>query len=129
MQLQYINKVNAFGENIMRLYDFDSTEARKFQELLKQDLIQEKKALDLNIVEFIRPQNCSLVLRIADEDIGIHTENNFFFFCDLTIQTYQEIVALIEPFCQKNRKSYQWLYDIDILTGFLFSPAGSSLLK
>ncbi|MGB1204359.1 MAG: hypothetical protein ACPG5B_01865 [Chitinophagales bacterium] len=129
MQLQYINRINAFGENIMRLYDFDNTEARKFQELLKQDIIKEKKELDLNIVPFIQPRNCSLVLRIADEDIGIHTQNNFFFFCDLTIQTYQEIVVLIEPFCHKNRKSYQWLYDIDTLTSFLFSPAGSDLLK
>ena len=127
MQLEYINSVNAVGENIMRLYDFDNVAAKQFQQLLKQNIIEEKNALDLNLVDFICPINCSLVLRIADENIGIHSENNFFFFCDLTIESYNEMIQLIEPFCHKKLKSYQWLYDLDTLTGFLFSPAGTFL--
>jgi hypothetical protein len=35
------------------------------------------------------------------------------------------MVALLDPFCNKETKGYQWLYDIDSDIDFLFSPAGT----
>jgi hypothetical protein len=35
------------------------------------------------------------------------------------------MISLLDPFCIKDRKGYQYLYDIDNPIDFLFSPAGS----
>ena len=31
----------------------------------------------------------------------------------------------LEPFCNKETKSYQYLYDLDNPTDFIFSPSGT----
>jgi len=71
MQLDYIDKINEFGDNIVRLYDFDSLQAIKFQQILQQKILVDKKHLDLSTVDFIQARNCNLILRISDEDSGI----------------------------------------------------------
>lgn len=125
MQLDYNENINEFGENIIRLYDFDSSEASKFQQLVKQTIIVDKKQLDLSTVDFILERNCNLILRISDEDTGILRTGKKKFYCDLTIEGYKHMVSLLEPFCKKETKGYQWLYDIDNQTDFLFSPGGT----
>jgi len=125
MQLDYIDKINEFGDNIVRLYDFDSSQANKLQQILQQIIIVDKKHLDLSTVDFIQARNCNLILRISDEDTGIVRSGKQTFFCDLTIGGYEHMVALLEPFCKRETKGYQWLYDIDSQTDFLFSPGGT----
>jgi len=125
MQLDYIDKINEFGDNIVRLYDFDSSQAIKFQQILKQVIVVDKENLDLSTVDFIQARNCNLILRISDEDTGIARSGKHKFFCDLTIAEYEHMVALLEPFCKRETKGYQWLYDIDSHTDFLFSPGGT----
>lgn len=125
MELDYIPDINAYGENIVRLYNFDQFEARKFRDILNYVVIENKQTLDLRALDFIESRNCYLILRIAEEDKGIRSMDNVLFICDLTIETYQAMLGLIEPFCNKDIKAYQWLYDVDVLTDFLFSPAGT----
>jgi len=125
MQLDYIDNFNEYGENIIRLYDFDSAQANKFEQAIKQVLITNKKPLELTTLDFIQARNCNLTLRISDEDAGITTSDNKLFFCDMTISGYEQMVLLLEPFCKKETKGFQWLYDIDTLTDFLFSPGGT----
>jgi len=125
MQLDYIDKINEFGDNIVRLYDFDSSQANKFQQLIKQTIVIDKKPLDLSTIDFIQARNCNLILRISDEDAGILRSGKHKFFCDLTIEGYEHMVSLLEPFCKKETKGYQWLYEIDSQTDFLFSPGGT----
>jgi len=125
MQLDYIDKINEFGDNIVRLYDFDSSQAIKFQQILQQIIVVDKKHLDLSTVDFIQERNCNLILRISDEDTGIVRTGKQKFFCDLTIDGYKHMVSLLEPFCKRETKGYQWLYDIDSQTDFLFSPGGT----
>ena len=125
MQLDYIDKINEFGDNIVRLYDFDSSQANKFQQLIQQTILDDKKQLDLSAVDFIQERNCNLILRISDEDLGIVRSGRKKFFCDLTIEGYEHMVSLLNPFCKKETKGYQWLYDIDSSTDFLFSPGGT----
>ena len=124
MRLDFIDNINAFDENMVRLYDFDSTQAKKFREILNQ-LIIEKTPVDLSTVKFIKARNCNLTLRISEEDAGISTSDKKSFFCDLTVQGYEDMIKRLEPFCTKETKGYQWLYEIDTLTDFLFSPAGT----
>ena len=125
MQLDYINKINEFGDNIVRLYDFDRSQAIKFQQLVKQTIVADKKQLDLSTVDFIQERNCNLILRISDEDAGIIRSGKHKFFCDLTIEGYMHMVVLLEPFCKRETKGYQWLYDVDSPTDLLFSPGGT----
>ena len=125
MQLDYTDNINEYGDNIVRLYDFDSSQADKFRQAVKQTLITNKKPLDLTTLDFIQARNCNLTLQISAEDEGIITSDEENFFCNLTIKGYEQLVALLEPFCKKEKKGYQTLYDIDSQTDFLFSPAGT----
>jgi hypothetical protein len=125
MQLDYINNINAYGDNIVRLYDFDSAEAEKFRKIVQQTLVLNKLPLDLSIIDFIEARNCKLTLRVSDEDEGITTSDKNQFFCDMTIAGYEQMISIIEQFCNKETKGYQFLYDIDSQIDFLFSPAGT----
>ena len=110
---------------MIRLYNFDKSQAIRFRKCIQDSILKNKKSLYLNELDFIEARNCELTLRIADDDIGIVTEDTVFFFCDLTMEGFQEMVTLLEPFCLKETKGYQWLYDIDTETDFLFSPGGT----
>lgn len=125
MQLDYIDKINEDGDNIVRLYDFNRAEAVKFRKIVLQTLVLDKKPLELSTIDFIVARNCKLTLRISLEDEGITTSDKIQFFCDLTIPGYERIIALLEQFSNKETKGYQFLYDIDSQTDFLFSPAGT----
>lgn len=125
MTLDYIDNINAYGENIIRLYDFNMSQAIKFNEAIQETIISNKKQLNFSEVDFIQARNCNLILRISNEDIGIETSDKINFFCDLTIEGYEQMISLLKPFCAKETIGYQWLYDIDSLTDFLFSPGGT----
>ncbi|MBC8046752.1 MAG: hypothetical protein H7Y00_08155 [Fimbriimonadaceae bacterium] len=125
MKLDYLENINEYGENIMRLCDFDKLQAQKFRDIMQQTIIINKKQLDLSSVDFITARNCNLILRIADADEGITSADNKIFYCDMTIKGYEEMISLLEPFCIKETTGYKWLYDIDNLTDFLFSPGDS----
>ena len=124
MQLDYIENINAYGNHVVRLYGFDKSQAIKFRQLIT-DILANKNELNLSSVNFIEARNCNLVLRIADTDEGITTTDKKQFFCDLTIAGYEQMVMLLAPFCSKETKGYQWLYEIDNPIDFLFSPAGT----
>jgi len=125
MTLDFIDNINVHGENIVRLYEFDHSQADRFRELLIQVIIINKEQLELSTIDFIQSRNCFLTLRLSNEDTGITTSDKINFFCDLTPEGYERIIALLEPFSKKDTKGYQWLYDIDNPTDFLFSPAGT----
>jgi hypothetical protein len=125
MELDYIENINEFGENIVRLYNFDKSEAKQFSELIKDTIINRKHKLDLSQVEFIQRRNCNLILGLFTTDEGILSKDNKTFYCVLTMESYKNILKLLEPFCKKETKAHQFLYDIDNPTDFLFSPAGT----
>ena len=126
MKLDYIANINAYGDDLVRLYEFRQAEAEKFRLAIHQTILINQNELNLNSLEFLHSRNCNLTLRIAAEELGITTEDKLNFFCDLTIAGYEKMLVLIAPFCKKDIKNYQWLYDdIDTPTGFLFSPVGT----
>ncbi|NOQ24564.1 MAG: hypothetical protein GQ564_04305 [Bacteroidales bacterium] len=125
MELDYIENVNEFGENIVRLYNFDKSQAIQFRDLIKDTIVNKKQKLDLSQVEFIEARNCNLILGLFKTDEGIISNDNKTFYCILTLESYKNILKLIEPFCKKDIKAYKFLYDIDNPTDFLFSPAGT----
>ena len=125
MELDYIENVNEFEENILRLYNFDKSQAIKLRDLIIDTVINKKQKLDLSQVDFIERWNCNLILGIFKSDEGIISNDNKTFYCALTLEGYENMLKLIEPFCKKETKAYQFLYDIDNPNDFLFSPAGT----
>lgn len=125
MELDFIENINEFGENVVRLYNFDKSQAMQFRDLIKDTIVNKKQKLDLSQVEFIEARNCNLILGLFKTDEGIISNDNKTFYCALTLESYKNMLKLLEPFCKKDIKAYKFLYDIDNPTDFLFSPAGT----
>ncbi|WBX76515.1 hypothetical protein PG911_18155 [Tenacibaculum ovolyticum] len=126
MELDYIENVNGFDENVVRLYNFDKTEAVKFRDLIKETIVEKKQKLDLAEIDFIEARNCNLIFGLFKSDEGILTKDNKTFFCILTLDGFTNMLKLIEPYCNKDSRSYQYLYDIDNPTELLFCPSATS---
>ena len=127
MELDYIENVNGLGENVVRLYNFNKAEAIQFRALLQDTIISKKQKLDLSEVDFIKPRNCNLIFGLFKSDEGIITKDNETFFCVLTLSGFKNMLKLLEPFCNKESRSFQYLYDIDNPTDLLFSPSASAV--
>lgn len=125
MELDYIEDYNGLEENIVRLFNFDKAEAIKFRDLLKETVIDKKQKLDLSQVDFVNTNNCNLIFGLFKTDEGILTKDNQTFFCILTLDGFIKMIKLLEPFCNKEKKGYQYLYDIDSPTELLFSPSAN----
>ena len=125
MKLAFLENVNEYNDHILRLYDFDSSQAKLFRQTIEQLVNGKEKSQELTSLPFIENINCTLTLRIADNDEGITTTDQKNFFCDLTISNYHQIIKLLEPFCRKESKGFQFLYEIDNPIEFLFSPNGT----
>lgn len=125
MKLEYIEDFNGYEENILRLYNFDKIQAIKFRDLIQDIIVNRKQKLDLSKVGFIENDNYNLILGLFKTDEGIISNDNKNFICALTLDGFKNMLKLIEPFCNKETKSYQYLYDIDNPTDFMFSPSGT----
>ena len=125
MELDFIDNINEYGENVVRLYNFDKYEAIKFRDLIKDTIVDKKQKLVLSQVDFIKTHNCNLILGLFKTDEGIFSVDHKTFYCALTLEGYHTMLKLLEPFCKKETKGYQYLYDIDNPTDFLFAPAGT----
>jgi len=97
----------------------------KFSHLIEETIVKGKKKLDLSQVDFIERRNCNLILGIYESDEGIFSVDGNIFYCALTLDGYRNMLTLLAPFCKKDTKGHQYLYDIDNPTDFLFSPAGT----
>lgn len=125
MKLEYIEGFNEYEENILRLYNFDKIQSIKFRDLIQDVIVNKKQKLDLSKVDFIENDNCNLILGLFKTDEGIISNDNKHFICALTLDGFKNMLKLLEPFCNKETKSYQYLYDIDNPTDFIFSPSGT----
>ena len=118
----YSDTVN---EQLIRLYDFDSEEAKKFCTSIQNSLINKKQSIDLNTLDFIESVNCNLLLQLSETNEGISSSDNKKFICELTIDKYINILKICEPFYQNKSRGFAWLYDLDSPIDFLFSPHGT----
>lgn len=125
MILDYLSNINAYGDHLVRLYDFTSLEAGAFRDAFKEAIIDCKEVLDLSELLFIDRKEVNLKFRIFDQDEGIRTNDGTTFYCDMTIESLERMLELIEPFTKKEARSYQYLYDLDIETDLIFSPEGT----
>jgi hypothetical protein len=131
MKLEFLDDIGDRGrypqvisERVLRLSHFDTREAAEFKRLIQEMISQEIKEINLKSLEFVTPVNCNLILRISEMDEGLATMDNSNFTCNLTRTSYENMVALIVPFCN-NTSGHQWLYNLDCPIDFLFSPGGT----
>jgi hypothetical protein len=131
MKVEFLDDISNGGQfkdvvsdKLIRLFDFDSSEADKFQRAIK-DLIKNEIKIALGSLNFIQSVNCSLTLSIDNEDLGIIRTGPAEFECKMTKHSYKEMVSLIQPFVNKESDGYQWLYDNMAEIDFLFSPGGT----
>lgn len=132
MKLEFLHDISDGGrfreietDELIRLFDFGKVEAEQLRIQIQQVIIEKGEPLKFSELPFIDAINCNLTMRIAEEIIGIITEDYVNFYCDLPKVEYQKMLALIQPFTEKNSRGYQWLYDIDNPIDFLFAPGGS----
>ena len=122
MKVEYLENINEYGEHLVKIFDFDKEEAMKFKQAIQETIIDAKRPLVFSTLDFIQHVNCLLVFLICETDEGVSRLDNKTFFCALTIDGYKQMVRLVEPYCNKNTRSYQYLYDIDTEIDLLFSP-------
>lgn len=125
MEIDYLDDINGHDQNIVRLYNFNKAEAILFRDLLKETIIKNKQKLDVSKVDFIEPRNCNLIFGLFQSDEGVLTKDNENFFCILTLEGFNKMIELIEPFCKKESKGYQYLYDIDNPIDLMFCPSAT----
>ena len=125
MELDYIENVNGLEQNIVRLYNFNKAEAIQFRDLIQDTIVSKKQKLDLSQVDFITSRNCNLIFGLFKSDEGIITQDNKTLFCVLTLAGFENMVQLLNPFCLRESKGYQYLYDVDNPTDLLFCPTAT----
>ncbi len=131
MKLEFLSDISDGGrfksvvsDNLIRLFDFNESEAIALSDFIQSTIINNKLELSLSSLDFIEPVNCDVTFRISGKDIGLTSLDMVNFFCDLTIDSYKEIIYLLEPFCIE-ANGYQWLYDLENEIDLLFSPDGT----
>ena len=125
MEIDYVENVNGLDEHLVRLFDFKMAEAILFRDLLVETVLEKREKLDLSQVDFIKGHDCNLIFGLFKSDEGILTKDNKTFFCILTLEGFKNMVALLEPFCKKETKAHQYLYDVDTPIDLLFAPYAS----
>lgn len=125
MKLEYLPQINAYNDGLIRLYDFDVVQAAILQAQISKKIIHNKIELDLSQLDFIDSINCNLVFRLSERDIGIFSEDNNVFYCDLTLRRFEEMILIIEPFTKKTEAGCSnWLFDLNTQIELLISPDG-----
>jgi hypothetical protein len=132
MKLDYLKNLSAELEfsdlpvdQLVRLYDFNGEEARRFRTLVQEQLLDGGGSVDVSKLDFVESVNCSLVLNLSEEDLGMLTEDEKTFHCDMTRAAYTQLVYLLGAFCGEKCKGFQWLYEMDNPIEFLFSQSGA----
>ena len=118
---------NVVTENLIRLYDFGPEEAKKFQDLIKYQIIEKKMEVQVDEQDFIEPLNCTLRLIIGSENEGIIWLEGNEFICKMNLEGYQYVTELVGVFTEEDSDGYHWL-DADCMNDkvdFLFSPGGT----
>jgi hypothetical protein len=125
MKLEYLTGINEYNDSLIRLFDFDTIQASKLKQEILQSIVNDKLELNLSKLDFVEPINCNLTFRISGNNSGISAKDYNNFNCDLTIEKYEEMMLIMEPFTKEINESFNWLYDIDTQIELLFSPNGN----
>jgi hypothetical protein len=96
---------------LIRLYDFDTSEAKQFQDVVV-DLAEGKtSSVALEELQFIESvKNCSLAFVVGETDEGVVQLGNMEFQCSLTSAGWKQVANLVDSFLS-NLSGFQWLVE------------------
>ncbi len=120
MVLDYKENINEFGDNLVRIYGFNKAEATLLRDVIRTEVLENKKELNLGALEFMVTFDFNLIMRLSETDEGVIAENGIN-YCDLTREGYENMLFLIEPYCHKETRTFAYLYDVDSPTDIIFS--------
>jgi hypothetical protein len=127
MKIEYLTDTDPThpNESILRIFDFDSTQACQFRDIVAKLADGSASEIDISDLPFVTPiAGCHLIFKVGTRDNAVvHVLNNRF-ECVLTRLTWDNAESLVEPFCDENLSDYQWLYDLGSDIELLFSPRG-----
>ncbi|MGO9097170.1 MAG: hypothetical protein ACLQGV_18350 [Bryobacteraceae bacterium] len=124
MKLEFLDN-GSLDCPLVRLYAFDSTEAVRLREVFRSLSDGACESFDLHndpSVEAI--DGCQLILQLRQKDLGIIRRGRSTFNCAFSAETWRNIAALVEPFCESaTHGHYQWLTEKGDAS-LLLSPDG-----
>lgn len=95
---------------LLRLYDFESTEARQLQHAVLRLVRKNDEMIALHRQPGIQPlAGCELTLLRADNMQGVRETAPQKFEWLYSIDGWLEVAGLIQPFCQVDAGGFQWL--------------------
>lgn len=107
MKLEYIAE-GCVDCPLIRLYEFSRDQAAAFKSVLVR-LRNGEQQIQLHTEPFIETvEDCKLTLKNSTRDLGI-VLNGREFECSLTSEAWDDLVCWVEPFCNSDSGSYQWL--------------------
>lgn len=127
MKIEHLTSTNPANpkESILRIFDFNPSEACQFKDKLSQLANGSVSAIDLSAHPFMTSiDGCHLILKADTRDKGVIRTSGSIFECILTRSTWGNAEGLVQPFCGRDISGYQWLYDLDTDIRLLFSPRG-----
>ena len=111
---------------LLRLFDFDTAEARLLRHALLRLAEGAQNALSLHELLPLEPVGaCTLTFQVTEKDHGITgSGQNGVFFCGLRRSSWQSVAERVTPFCIAIEPgTYQWL-DESVGIPWLLSPDG-----
>ena len=109
MKLEYLpNGPNDSG--LIRLYDYGSSEVRELRKLTSELATGARERIALNEEIWVAPvEGCRLILRRSERSSGIRHVGSLDFECELTVDGWNNVEGLLEPFCSSATTGFQWL--------------------
>lgn len=127
MKIEHLTNTNPAHptDSILRVFDFDASEACQFGEIMAKLARGSISQIDLCGLPFVTSiGGCRLGLKVDSTDKGIIRVSDTVFECILTRTGWENAKGLVEPFCEGNLSGYQWLYRLNTDIDVLFSPSG-----
>ena len=95
---------------LLRLYDFEPTEARQLQHAVLRLVRKNDEMIALHQQPGIQPlAGCELTLLRAGNFQGVREDLPLKFAWHYSIDGWLEVAGLIHPFCQADAGGFQWL--------------------
>ena len=91
------------------LFGFKSEGYEGLKAALQDQLVEGRGVLWLNSLEWLEGYNCSLSLRISEEDLGIIYAGKGIYWCDLRWETYQSWVQVMNDLTEPGAFGWLWL--------------------
>jgi hypothetical protein len=128
MKIEYLTNTNPAHpkDSILRIFDFTSSEACQFRDILSKLADGLCTEIVLNSFPFVTSvADCRLVLKVGQKDKGVISLSANNFECILTRDAWEDAQAFVEPFCDtRDVSGYQWLYNLNTHIELLFSKNG-----